>query len=55
MAFEIKDNVVISYTPEENETTVVIPEGVTEIGEGAFRGKANIEHVILIFFFNSNN
>lgn len=31
MAFEIKDGLLLNYIPEENETTSVIPEGVTDV------------------------
>ena len=37
MALEIKNGVLVKYTPEPDETEVIIPDGVTEIGEKAFQ------------------
>ena len=43
--FEIKDGILYSYKGDEE--TVEIPEGVTEIGEGAFRGSHLLKEVII--------
>ena len=37
MALEIKNGVLVRYTPEPDETEVTVPDGVTEIGEKAFQ------------------
>ncbi len=37
MALEIKNGVLVKYTPEPGETEVTVPDGVTEIGEKAFQ------------------
>lgn len=63
MAFEIKNNVLRKYTPQENiqqiktddgyatvlitTTTVVVPDGIVEIGNNAFAKCKKIEKVIL--------
>ena len=63
MAFEIKNNVLIKYTPQEDmkeiktedgiakvvikTSTVIVPEGVVEIGKKAFENCKEIEKVIL--------
>ena len=36
MGFQIEDGVLIKYTEEPGVTEVVIPDGVTEIGDRAF-------------------
>ncbi len=36
MGFEIENGVLKTYTEEEGVTEVVIPDGVTSIGKGAF-------------------
>lgn len=36
MGFEIKNGVLEEYREEPDVTEIVIPDGVTEIGEGAF-------------------
>lgn len=41
MGFEIENGVLVKYT-EEGASTVTIPKGVAEIGEGAFAGCKNL-------------
>ena len=36
MGFEIKDNVLVKYKDEEGVSEITVPDGVTEIAEGAF-------------------
>ena len=38
MAFDIQDGVLVKYTPEDGETEVTVPDGVTEIGKFVFFG-----------------
>lgn len=45
MSFEIENGVLLSYTEEDNVTDVVIPEGVTEIGDAAFGGCSSLRSV----------
>ena len=37
MAFEIEQNILKKYTEEDGVTEVTVPDGVTEIGESAFK------------------
>lgn len=46
MGFEIKDNVLVKYT-EEGVTEVVIPDGVTKIGEEAFLNCKNLTSITI--------
>ena len=45
--FEITDGILSKYIPSENEEIVIIPENVTEIGDGAFRNCVSIKKVVL--------
>ncbi len=45
MAFTIRDGILLKYTPEDGETTAVIPEGVTVIGKDAFLECADLTSV----------
>ncbi len=45
--FNIIDNKLINYTPEEGEKDVVIPEGVTEIGPECFMMCSQVESVYI--------
>lgn len=36
MKFEIKNGILEKCIPEQNETSVTVPEGVTQIGTNAF-------------------
>lgn len=36
MAFMIENGILKSFTPETPETEIIIPDGVVEIGDGAF-------------------
>ena len=47
MKFEIDGDVLKRCQLEEGETTVVVPEGVTEIGEGAFSWCSNLKSVVI--------
>ena len=47
MKFEIVGDVLKRCQLEEGETTVVVPEGVTEIGEGAFSWCSNLKSVVI--------
>lgn len=47
MAFEIENGVLKKYIPEDGETAVVIPEGVTRIGAGAFYKCASLTNVTI--------
>ncbi len=47
MAFEIGNGVLKKYKPEKGETKVVIPDGVTSIGNSAFKMCWGIKEVIL--------
>lgn len=47
MAFEIKNNVLIKYIPENGRTDVIIPEGITGIAKYAFYECKNITSVTL--------
>lgn len=41
----VRDKIVEQYT--QRESLVIIPEGVTAIGEGAFKGCSSVEEVVL--------
>lgn len=45
MAFWITDGLLRKYEEEEGVTQVVIPDGVTEIGESAFENCRNLVSV----------
>lgn len=47
MTFEIENGVLLKYIPEDGETAVVIPEGVTEIGREAFQKCENLTSVAI--------
>lgn len=47
MKFEIDGGVLKSCQLEEGETTVVAPEGVTQIGEDALRGCKGLESIVI--------
>ncbi|ADU22020.1 MULTISPECIES: leucine-rich repeat domain-containing protein [Ruminococcus] len=47
MAFEIENGVLVGYTEEEGISDIVVPDGVTEIGEAAFGGCSTLRHVTL--------
>ncbi len=45
--FVIEDNVLVSFNGGEEDTDVVVPEGVTRIAANCFKGKPYIEHLTL--------
>ena len=45
MPFEIKNGVLRNYRKEPGVTEVVIPDGVTRIGDGAFRDCENLSSI----------
>ncbi len=45
MSFEIENNVLLKYIPNEDETDVIIPDGVIVIDEGAFGDCTTIRSV----------
>lgn len=47
MSFKIENGVLLEWTPQEGETTVNVPDGVTEIGTGALRLRKSAVHVVL--------
>lgn len=47
MAFEIENGVLVNYNPEPGETEIIIPDGVTKIGDRAFFYKSGIIQVTL--------
>lgn len=47
MGFEIENGVLKRYTEEEGVTEVVIPDGVTSIGKGAFESCKNLTSVTI--------
>ncbi len=47
MAFEIENGVLTGYIEEEGVSEIVVPDGVTEIGEAAFGGCSTLRHVTL--------
>ncbi len=47
MAFVIENGVLKKYIPEDGETEVVIPEGVTAIGEQAFWGCGQLSQITI--------
>lgn len=47
MALEIQNGVLVKYTEEPGVTEVTVPDGVTEIGEGAFQECKSLTAVTL--------
>ena len=47
MSFKIENGVLLEWMPQEGETTVNVPDGVTEIGTGALRLRKSAVHVVL--------
>ncbi len=47
MAFEIENNILRRYIPENDETEVIIPDGVTEIGDYAFEYCKNLKSICI--------
>lgn len=47
MAFIIENSILIKYTKEPGVTEVIIPEGIVEIGEYAFRDCEKIKKVVI--------
>ena len=47
MSFKFENGVLLEWTPQEGETTVNVPDGVTEIGTGALRLRKSAVHVVL--------
>ncbi|HAJ97035.1 MAG TPA: hypothetical protein DCO72_04805 [Ruminococcus sp.] len=47
MAFQIKDNILLRYIPDEGQTKAVIPRGVEEIADKAFSDCYGLESVFI--------
>ncbi len=47
MAFEIENGVLTSYIEEDGVSEIVVPDGVTEIGEAAFGGCSTLRYITL--------
>ena len=47
MPFEIKNGVLRNYRKEPGVTEAVIPDGVTRIGDGAFRDCENLTSITI--------
>ena len=47
MGFKIKNNVLTKYTKEKGVTDIVIPDGVTEIGEYAFEECTSLQSITI--------
>ncbi len=47
MAFEIENGILVGYIEEDGVSEIVVPDGVTEIGEAAFGGCSTLRYVTL--------